>query len=874
MYTAHVISHTHWDREWYKPFQHYRMRLVRLVDALLDLMERDENFKYFTFDGQFVVIEDYLAIRPENKGRLEKLCKEGRIILGPWYNQPDEFLVSAESLIRNLLEGRDRCLAYGNWMDVGYVPDCFGHISQLPQIMRGFGIESAALYRGITTDQADTDFTWIGTDGSALTVFNFQDDYGYGNYLYEMEDSLADPKKPLVKEDVLKQMRSLIDLMVDQRPTTSNLLFMDGCDHVFAQFKTPEVIEIVNENMGDEIHLVHDRLSDYLEALKAENPELQKFRGELRTSNRKWRCQAVLAHVLSSRQNIKDAAHRCEILLEKYTEPLYTCLSKFGIEYPRAYADLAWEYLLKNNPHDSICGCSVDQVHKDMVYRYDQCELIASQLVKDGMDDLASRIKWERAEDEKSLLMTLFNPLATEASETIDTYVHIPDEWPVRSIKVTNEDGEEVPSVLLGHDRYGLLEPTDYDIPHGEPTKKVHIAFESFAVPAMGYKSYKIAFSDRPNRQEAPLLVAPDCAQNDYLSVKVNADGTLAVWHRDSDVCYDGLMMFRDEGDIGDGYNFIKPMRDNMVTSLGAKTRISVSENSSVRVTFEIKTDLELPVGATADKQARSEKTVTCPITSYVTLGRDSKRVDVKTVFENNAGDHRLQVLFPTMLDTDVTVSETAFDVVERPIEVPLMADWTEPMPTANPQNTFMDISDENCGITLANRGLHEFEPINDDARTVAVTLLRCTYGGVRGLDLHKEGQMYGTHSFEYSIIPHSGNWEESESYREAHIFNAPPAIGTCFEPKNEGLDWEDSFMEIDSRGFVITALKQAQDKDGFILRGYNTGSENDTAVLSLNAPAEITPTDLKEDAVGETAAGEEYKFEAKPKKIVTFRIK
>ncbi|MBQ7524838.1 MAG: alpha-mannosidase, partial [Abditibacteriota bacterium] len=242
MYTAHVISHTHWDREWYKPFQHYRMRLVRLVDALLDLMERDENFKYFTFDGQFVVIEDYLAIRPENKGRLEKLCKEGRIILGPWYNQPDEFLVSAESLIRNLLEGRDRSLAYGNWMDVGYVPDCFGHLSQFPQIMRGFGIESAALYRGITTDQADTDFTWIGTDGSALTVFNFQDDYGYGNYLYEMEDSLADPKKPLVKEEVLKQMRSLIDLMVAQRPTTSNLLFMDGCDHVFAQFKTPEII--------------------------------------------------------------------------------------------------------------------------------------------------------------------------------------------------------------------------------------------------------------------------------------------------------------------------------------------------------------------------------------------------------------------------------------------------------------------------------------------------------------------------------------------------------------------------------------------------------------------------------------------------------
>jgi alpha-mannosidase len=293
-----------------------------------------------------------------------------------------------------------------------------------------------------------------------------------------------------------------------------------------------------------------------------------------------------------------------------------------------------------------------------------------------------------------------------------------------------------------------------------------------------------------------------------------------------------------------------------------------------VQETVENKNELEQPVGVTADRQARSEKTVTCPITSYVTLGRDSKRVDIKTVFENNAGDHRLQVLFPTMLDTDVTVSETAFDVVERPIEVPLMADWTEPMPTVNPQNAFMDISDENCGITIANKGLHEFEPINDDARTVAVTLLRCTYGGVRGLDLHKDGQMYGTHSFEYSIIPHSGNWEESESYREAHVFNAPPAVGTCLEPRSEGLDWEDSFVGIDSRSFVLSAVKQAQDKDGFIIRGYNTGSEGESVELSFASPKSVTPADLKEEPVGDTATGETYTFDVPAKKIVTLRVK
>ena len=93
-YTMHVVSHTHWDREWYKPFQHFRMRLVDLTDGLLKLLETDPEYKVFTFDGQTIVLEDYLEIRPENEERLRKLVNEGRIIIGPWYNQPDEFLIS------------------------------------------------------------------------------------------------------------------------------------------------------------------------------------------------------------------------------------------------------------------------------------------------------------------------------------------------------------------------------------------------------------------------------------------------------------------------------------------------------------------------------------------------------------------------------------------------------------------------------------------------------------------------------------------------------------------------------------------------------------------------------------------------------------
>lgn len=873
-YKAHVISHSHWDREWYKPFQHYRIRLVKLVDTLIDLLETNPKFKYFTFDGQFVFIEDYLAIRPEMKDRLLKLCKNGRILLGPWYNQPDQFLVSGESLVRNLLEGKDRCNAYGNWMQAGYVPDCFGQISQLPQIFKGFGIDFAVLWRGITTDQVDSEFAWEGADGSELTVFKLQDDYGYANYFYKMADSLVDPKKELDEKEVIKQMKALIDLTIKTRPTTNQLLFMDGCDHVFPQFKTPAIIDIANKNI-ENIELVHSTFMDCYKELMAKKPQLAKQYGELRTSNRMWRCQGILANVLSSRENLKQLSLQCENLLEKYFEPLYTCLSTLGVEYPRGYSDVAWEYLLKNSPHDSICGCSVDQVHKDMVYRYDQCSLIASQLVKDGMDTLADKIKWSAKKDENSLLLTLFNPLAHSVNEVIDTYIQIPGEWPIKSIRVTNERGEEVPSSLLGYEEFGLLEPTPYDIPRGELTKKVHIAFDAFAIPQMGYKSYKVEILGKPNRQEASLLIAPNAAENDYLVVIVNSDGTLSIFDKQTETAYDDCLIFEDEGDIGDGYKFIKPLKDTVVTSLGSKTRVSVAENSSVRVVFEIVSELELPAKISPNKQTRSKETVTCPITSYVTLGCDSKRIDVKTVFENNACDHRLRVLFPSGIETDYASSETVYDVVERAIEVPLKADWTEALPTVCPQKTFMDMNNGKYGLTIANKALQEFEVKNDEARTIAVTLLRCTGGGVRGLDLHIEGQMLGTYTLEYSIIPHEGCWQYAKTFQEAHAFNIPVAIGCSYKPKKSGLPMEHSFMNVESDSFVITAFKQAQNKDGFILRGYNTSTKSDSVALSWEGAKSYTQVDLKEDKIkGISSKTKDLCFETKPKEIITFRIK
>jgi mannosylglycerate hydrolase len=152
---VHFVSHTHWDREWYLTYEQFRLRLVGLIDRLLDLMESRPDFEFFHLDGQTIVLEDYLELRPAQEGRLRKLIEDGRILIGPWYDMPDEFLVSGESLVRNLALGHRLASTFGTPMPVGYLPDLFGHVAQMPQILRGLGLDNAILWRGFGGPRAE-----------------------------------------------------------------------------------------------------------------------------------------------------------------------------------------------------------------------------------------------------------------------------------------------------------------------------------------------------------------------------------------------------------------------------------------------------------------------------------------------------------------------------------------------------------------------------------------------------------------------------------------------------------------------------------------------------------------------------------------------
>ncbi|MHB8598532.1 MAG: alpha-mannosidase [Ktedonobacteraceae bacterium] len=452
--TIILVPHTHWDREWYQTFQQFRIRLVHVVDTLLDILDQDSAFSYFMLDGQTILLDDYLEVQPQNEERLRRYIRAGRIQIGPWYVQPDEFLVSGESLIRNLQVGLRRVADFGEPMRIGYVPDCFGHIAQLPQILQGFGIESAVFWRGVGAEVRKSEFYWTAPDGSSVLVLHLADPLGYSN-------ARVMPLSP-------SEFATRTELLASQilpRATTSTLLFMNGSDHLEAQNGLPATIEAANDLLAhlsaaheqilaqhsvtrhyDSMHVEIGTLPQYLAAVQAyarEEP-LQTLSGEMRSSQ----YAHLLPAVLSSRMWIKQQNTATEHLLEHWLEPLTAWATGLGMTYPEGLVRLAWRYLLQNHPHDSICGCSIDQVHRENSVRFAQSQQIGEGIIAQSLQTIVAATNTcapfaSPQANESPVPIVVFNPAPGPRSETASVVMQLPGS--LHNAIICDERGETMP---------------------------------------------------------------------------------------------------------------------------------------------------------------------------------------------------------------------------------------------------------------------------------------------------------------------------------------------------------------------------------------------------------------------------------------------
>jgi mannosylglycerate hydrolase len=794
-YNLFVVSHTHWDREWYQPFEEFRIRLVKLMDKLLDILASDPDYRYFTLDGQTIVLEDYLEIRPQKEEEIKRLVQQGRLLIGPWWILPDEFLVSPEATIRNLMLGDQVARRFGAKMEVGYLPDPFGHISQMPQILAGFGMDVAVLRRGLSDEP--TELIWQALNGSSVLLIYLRDGYDNAAHL-PLNDDVA----------FLEAILRIKDSLVPHDAATNNLLLMNGTDHMEPQPELPAAMARANQELED-IKLIHSTLPMYIEALRQANPELQTVRGELRSPKR----HHLLPGVLSTRMWIKQRNAHCETLLEKWAEPFSAFVQLADEAQPakpkpetqntKPFLYQAWRYLMQNHPHDSICGCSVDQVHKEMEVRFDWVEQIGEEVTRQSLTSIASEVNTAGLAQGPSIPLVVFNPVAGPRTDIVIAEVQVPGS--LEDFVLVDNEGRETPYQVLSCrsaefasldlDRDGLLsmmgmveggrvlgmaiQEVHIEVEeeaahivitlmeHGQPdlsllkhsmqevqalladeairryqvkarlATAVEFCFVAEDVPGHGYKTYLIKVPRQ--HPDSNLQLPTSSIENEFFLVKADlADGTLSITDKATGLAFEGLNRFVDGGDRGDEYTYCRPENDSVVDRPATAPTINIVEAGPARRTLEIGMTYRLPTSLAEDRSTRSEEMVEVPIKTRVSLSAGVRRVDFTTTVKNHARDHRLRVHFPTPIQTDCSHADGHFDVVQRPLDLPEdTADWVEqPVPT-HPQRTFVDVNDGEIGLMVINNGLPEYEVLRGTGGvTVALTLLRCVGWLSRG-DLH-----------------------------------------------------------------------------------------------------------------------------------------
>ncbi len=748
-----VVPHTHWDREWYEPFQSFRLRLVEVVDELLELLESDPSYARFLFDGQAAALDDYLEVRPEAEERIRNLAAAGRIAVGPWYTLLDEFLVSPETIVRDLQLGVRRSAAFGGAMQVGYLPDMFGHVAQMPQILRLAGFEHAVVWRGVPSAVTSTGFVWEAPDGSAVRAEYLP--FGYGN-----GSLLPDDAKALVRRvrDHLEQIGPFL---------VSDLLLMNGSDHLPPQPGLGRVLAEANA-LQDDLRFEITSLPEYLARTTTEG--LTRWRGELRSGFR----ANLLMGVTSNRVDVKRAAAATERALERRAEP-YAALFLPAGSWPASQLDVAWREVVRNAAHDSICACSVDDVDDEVLQRF-----AAARAIGQG---LAARALTAFAGSMAAPGPVVVNPSARERHGTVEVVVAdgpagAGGETPVSSstdVQVVAErtglpgtltldaqttrtllgtiDGARIDSdawiqdVVVDEDDTGIdvtvsigpderpelpVERARQDILSrigARPDAPVRIRLDqrpirrvvarTGPVPGFGWRAFA------PSPLAHPVGVddsgAGVAVGNGLVTLRVDADdATFSI----GDVS--GLGRLVDGGDLGDSYNYSPPVNDAFVDAPESVT-VDVVERGPVRARVAVLARYRWPDHAETSSQRR-EGAQDVGVTTTLELHADDPAVRVTTRFVNPSRDHRVRVHLPLPHPAARSEAESAFGTVVRGLEAEGRPD-ERGIPTF-PARRFVRAG----GLTVVHDGVTEYELVDltgsgEDARAraLALTVLRST---------------------------------------------------------------------------------------------------------------------------------------------------
>ena len=877
-FDIYYFSGTHWDREWYQPFAGFRYRLLRMVDGLLDILEKDPTYETFHFDGQTVVLEDYTEICPARKEELCRRIREGRILVGPWYVMPDEFLVSGESLIRNLQIGHRVSRDFGAeaWK-FGYICDIFGHIAQMPQIFRGFGIPYALLGRG-TTETDPTYFNWQSPDGSTCASYRLEDQSGYGAFNQRLYATLQD--RSVDNPEMVEKMRAFVE-QERERSEIPLVIIMDGLDHAEVNPYTTAYLRKLAE-LFPEARIHHANIGEALAV--AAQAELPTLAGEMnRTARDRHSFLHLITHTLSSYYPIKQQNDICQNLLEKTASLLAALAPMEGISLYTAYINHAYRTLIKNHAHDSICGCSVDAVARAVEARIDEAITHAKEPVDDYIYQCrAGEPEVKEGED----ILTFVNPLPFPVRRTVSATVDFPQNYSARysepfgyedinCFRILNAKGEEVPYRVLRADRGTVRRIRDQKSHTVDP----HTVSMTVEIPACGRAEYRIVPHYPAVRYFDLMPSGADWAENAYLRMQITPDGHLSLLDKKTGRSYTRLLGLYDDGEIGDGWFHANPVCDRTVTA-GRCISVARTEHSPARVTFRVVREMELPREVSFDgrRRERSEESTAVRFTFDITLAEEARFVEVQLAFDNTVNDHRLRLALPTRIDSDRYFAGQAFYCCDRASGVRSETqNWREPDPHEKAMNGIVGRRDENgTGLAFVSaEGLHECAAYRGTDGELTVTLMR---GFSRTVLQNGEThcQLNRRLTYHFLLAPLDAEIAYADLLRLQDMLACPPL---SYFARREGgyLPKEVSLLEVGGQSVAVSVVKPCEngEKNSLILRVFNASGEATEGYARLASPIlSASETDmLEEDTRAAEFVGDTLLFSLSPWKIKTFKF-
>ncbi|MGX7417915.1 alpha-mannosidase [Carnobacterium gallinarum] len=868
MKKVYILAHSHWDREWYMAYEQHHMRLVELMDDLLELFETDPDFNSFHLDGQTIILDDYLQVRPEKRDLVQKYITEGKLKIGPFYILQDSFLTSSESNTRNMLVGMEESKKWGAPVKLGYFPDTFGNMGQTPQMMRQAGLDVAAFGRGVKPTGFNnvvindekyasqySEMWWEGPDGSEILGLLFANWYSNGNEIP-------------VDKDEAKAFWEVKLKDAEAYASTGHLLMMNGCDHQPVQKDLSAAIRTANELYPD-IEFVHTDFDTYITALKDALPEdLSTITGEITSQETEgW---YTLANTASARIYLKQWNTKVSRQLENIAEPLATMAFDVTGEYPHDTLSYAWKTLMQNHPHDSICGCSIDEVHREMMTRFEKANEVGKYVADEAAAKLVAEIQTDRlAENDKKIIpFVVFNTSGSKKTGIMETRIEL-NRLPFgKDRKQPHElynqvKNEKLPNFIVKNSQGTIVtaEISDagaefgYDLPKDKFRQPFMARYVTVKIPMeqmapLSWETFALVESTETPVGQARTIVSENGKQmeNAFIQLTVADNGLVTIVDKVTEESYTDLLNFENVGDLGNEYIFKQPNHDQAILSGNTKAKITVLHDSASYGEIEICHQLEIPVAMEEllleeqkaviefrNRQSqRSKQMATFEIRTKVLLEKGSQQVKFATSFNNQMKDHRLRVLFPTNIATNVHYADSIYEVAERSNTVD--AAWKNP---TNPQHqhAFVNVHDGTHGVTVANFGLNEYEILADQT-TIAVTLLRAVGElGDWGYFPTPEAQCLGESEVHYGISFH-GTADVTRTYHEAMVAQVPFSSYQT-EIHTGELPVQHQYAVVAGEDVALTAFKRKENETNIITRLYNL--TNELAEFTLEIP-EKTP--------------------------------